>query len=128
MARINITILTLTATVAFLMSCKPSKLVQDVPTPSWKESLIYRFIDEYVAYQDEYKIICQDERRDYYFDFVRKIQSIREYPFDAVLKGIQKFVNLNKIEFDSVLMENISDPIYETIDYSCPNTYFSFIN
>lgn len=127
MARINTGTLVLTVFVLLLVSCKPFKLVQATSNLSWKESWIYKFMDEYVVYDGKYKTICPGEYRDSFFDFARKIQSIREYPFDVVLKGIQEYTVSNKIEFDSVLMENLSDPIFETIDYSCPNTYFSFV-
>ena len=127
MDRINSPVLVVLFLILTFASCRSYKPAYDTYRITWKEAWIYKFIDEYVDYEFKYKSMCADDKRDFFYDFSRKIQSIREYPFAAVIDSVQQFAIANRIEFDSVLMENLSDPIFETIDYSCPNTYFSFV-
>lgn len=120
--------LALPLSLVMLISCKTKFVLSQNHDMSWKESVIFEFVDRYTMYQNSFQKICAPKERNFYYDFARKIQSIREYPFEEVQNELQKYVKSNKIEFDSILMLNISEPEIETIENTCPTTYMAFIS
>jgi len=114
--------------VSIAFSCRTQKVNNENLHRSWKEEWNYVLLGSYIKYKHDHEDLCRNKEVDFFADFARKLQSIKEYPYDLVLSSVQDFVKLNRIEFDSVLMKNISNPVLENIDYSCPWTYFYFIN
>lgn len=90
------------------------------PTTTWKEALMYHLQGEYTIFSIYHKKNCGEPSWDYLYDYQRKIQAIREYPYNVMLSKLKKYVVKNNIQFDSLLMENCSVPELEQIEYTCP--------
>lgn len=110
-----------------ISSCKLQRTSLSNNQHSWKEDWVSMLLDKYTDYKFQFPSICPNDKREFYYDFARKIQSIREYPFESVLQSLRNYVKANNIQFDTMKMINISQSYAETIDYSCPATYAVFI-
>ncbi len=100
--------------------------MQDKKT--WKEDCVEKLTIRYLEYDKNYTTICDSIYRDRFFDYYRKVQSILEFPFIDVASSFKNYTIINGIEFDSICMNLIQNPVFTTPEFSNPQIIFDIIS
>jgi hypothetical protein len=107
-------------------SCQSQSLRDYKNELSWKQDWVSRFFLDYRKYQEKILPDCAEPNRDISFDIERKMRGLGETPFAAVTFTVKKYIKINNFKFDSIVMINIHDPLFEG-EFTFPPVYFYII-
>lgn len=125
MGRINFSCYILLVLVVFSSCVTPKNKANhsDINT-EWLSEWLDMFFIEYREYKVSALLNCSDADRDIAYDIERKIRAVSKVKIKNQLDFIDNYLAARDLKYDSLLIEHIHSPIYES-EYSTTPVYFS---